>query len=1285
MGLEFRYLARLRFKSAVIIFFFFSLLFIAVNVFARQFEPGEFVSPSSVGDRTGDLRTEIIYRGSGNDEIRFIYKETNSIIYSVFFDNSQWRPLDTFSPDGKTLYLLWQAQHSSPGQISKRIELIDIYNSRLIRTYDVKYGAYCIVTFSRCSNVAFVRIDESFSGQWDVDYFLLDLKDSNYREIGSGGGIWKYTPSAYITPNASNVRVQNQDGTIDRFYSLGGGSIPNDPDPPMPSISIIPEAIVDGSSAAKSFKTISSLAKRILSKITEPANFPSIKYAVRVINADKRPITGLTLENFQVKEDGVLQSPITLKAQSSEPAVSVVLCLDTSGSINDTELSSINSAANKFVDLFAANDRGAIYKFSTNVSLIAAFTQDKSSLKNAINASPPERGLTSLHDSIYEAIDLCRKESNRKAVVILTDGYDNDSGHSLQQIIDYSLENRVPVFTIGLGNPLNASLLQKIADDCRGIYFHALNTDKLEEVFNRIVDDIRNRYIITYTTTNPAKDGTVRTVETIVSSGGGSASATLQYRAPQGKKPVAQIVSITPNPASLGENVTFQGIGTDIDGTITEYNWRSSIDGVIGTQETFQISSLSPGEHTIYFKVKDNDNLWSDEVSTALPVLTKVTISGNIRYENRIFNETATGDVNATEYKPVRFADFEIIRASDNTTALGSGQSDENGNYTCEANVRSGEQIFLRCFSRQDNSDYKIAVKDTNGNDHFKDSEQISASQDNLTINLDITEASAKGGAFNIFDCLVKGASKVKELSGLTPPLIAVKWEKGTAPGTYYDGVAIIYLNGSVSDPDEYDDAVILHEYGHFIAKKYSYDRSPGGGHQRIDTNQDIRLSWSEGWAACFSGIVRNSPAYIDKTKNSILFYSIETLDDTEKGSLVSYAQGQDTEIAVSSILWDIFDNPSGDDDTLSLGVQPIWYIFVGFRPYYDCVLEDFYVNFFSNPANEIYRSQINNIFASRRAFYSDSSFKRGKLFSKSDGRTIPDGDGNDLISELEVPDNLFIKDINVFLYLPHNYRSDLKISLISPSNREVILHNHTSSLSGQPQDIFVWYQEPYETIPAESLDSNFRNQPTQGIWKLKVNDPTNHDGIDDAGSLQCWQIEIKGSPATVELTFRPGWNFFSLPFKVTDSKISAVLSPIQGKYIQVSRYNSQEKKFEHYVGNSRYNQFDSFEYSRGYEIYISGTNSVILSLTGQLPQAKTIALKSGWNLIGSPKLEELPVEEALKTLQLGIDYSRVCRYNPLTKTFENYTQSKKEFTTFKPAEAYYLYCLKDINWTVEP
>ncbi|MBX5328720.1 MAG: kelch repeat-containing protein [Candidatus Bathyarchaeota archaeon] len=89
---------------------------------------------------------------------------------------------------------------------------------------------------------------------------------------------------------------------------------------------------------------------------------------------------------------------------------------------------------------------------------------------------------------------------------------------------------------------------------------------------------------------------------------------------PENIRPTAYIDSITPNPIVEGENITFTGHGTDSDGSIVAYEWRSSIDGVIGNTATFKTSTLSKGTHTIYFSVKDNSGAWSNEAVATVTV-----------------------------------------------------------------------------------------------------------------------------------------------------------------------------------------------------------------------------------------------------------------------------------------------------------------------------------------------------------------------------------------------------------------------------------------------------------------------------------------------------------------------------------------------------------------------------------------------------------------------------------------------------------------------------------------
>jgi len=87
-------------------------------------------------------------------------------------------------------------------------------------------------------------------------------------------------------------------------------------------------------------------------------------------------------------------------------------------------------------------------------------------------------------------------------------------------------------------------------------------------------------------------------------------------------QPIPIIDLITPSPVEKGINISFHGSGQDIDGNITGYYWSSTIDGELSAEQDFNTSTLSLGHHTISFRIKDNDGLWSYIVSEELFVYT---------------------------------------------------------------------------------------------------------------------------------------------------------------------------------------------------------------------------------------------------------------------------------------------------------------------------------------------------------------------------------------------------------------------------------------------------------------------------------------------------------------------------------------------------------------------------------------------------------------------------------------------------------------------------------------
>ena len=102
----------------------------------------------------------------------------------------------------------------------------------------------------------------------------------------------------------------------------------------------------------------------------------------------------------------------------------------------------------------------------------------------------------------------------------------------------------------------------------------------------------------------------------------------LGYFLSYNEQPVAYIDSITPNPAVEGVTVEFNGHGVD-DGSILEWEWYSSIDGLLSTSEDFLTSTLSTGTHTITFRVRDDQGQWSEYAEETLVVQPEKPVTKN--------------------------------------------------------------------------------------------------------------------------------------------------------------------------------------------------------------------------------------------------------------------------------------------------------------------------------------------------------------------------------------------------------------------------------------------------------------------------------------------------------------------------------------------------------------------------------------------------------------------------------------------------------------------------------
>ncbi len=131
-----------------------------------------------------------------------------------------------------------------------------------------------------------------------------------------------------------------------------------------------------------------------------------------------------------------------------------------------------------------------------------------------------------------EAVNQCNTQSGRKAIISLTDGESNAHTISLDNCIASAQSAGLPVFTIGLGSSIDRASLQRIAAETGGQYFEAPTAAELEYIYRLISQQIQNQYKITYTTSNPACDGTLRNVNVLVNYQNETDNKTKTYVAP---------------------------------------------------------------------------------------------------------------------------------------------------------------------------------------------------------------------------------------------------------------------------------------------------------------------------------------------------------------------------------------------------------------------------------------------------------------------------------------------------------------------------------------------------------------------------------------------------------------------------------------------------------------------------------------------------------------------------------------------------------------------------------
>lgn len=242
---------------------------------------------------------------------------------------------------------------------------------------------------------------------------------------------------------------------------------------------------------------------------------------VTVTDTMNRFVLGLGKQDFRVLEDGKEQQ---VKQFSDEDApLSVGLLVDTSGSMG-AKIDTSRQAVVQFLKTMNAQDEVFLIEFSDSAEVAVPFTKDASELQSKLESVEPQ-GLTALLDAVHLGIGEMKKAKNpRKALLIISDGGDNNSRYTATEVKDLVREADVQIYAMGVFEPagffgLTAAelsgphLLSTLADQTGGRTFASSNSKDLPAIAARIGIELRNQYVLGYYPANQDRNGKFRKVE----------------------------------------------------------------------------------------------------------------------------------------------------------------------------------------------------------------------------------------------------------------------------------------------------------------------------------------------------------------------------------------------------------------------------------------------------------------------------------------------------------------------------------------------------------------------------------------------------------------------------------------------------------------------------------------------------------------------------------------------------------------------------------------------------
>ena len=284
-------------------------------------------------------------------------------------------------------------------------------------------------------------------------------------------------------------------------------------------IGLLSVALLFGQNAKQKAASKAAPPADELSRITVDVTRVNLLYTV----TDKkgRFVSNLTKDDFEILENKKQQKILEFTAETDLP-LRLAILIDTSNSIRE-RFRFIQEAAINFVTtvMRPGKDRALVVSFDTSPELVADLTDDQVAVTKAIRDLRPGGG-TALYDAIFFSCrDVLMKDQPRdkfrRAVVVLSDGDDNQSRWTREQALEMAHKADAVIYTISTNithlETNGDKVLKRYAEETGGIAFFPFKAEDMGQSFENIANELRHQYNVFYRPDPLRTDGLYHPVE----------------------------------------------------------------------------------------------------------------------------------------------------------------------------------------------------------------------------------------------------------------------------------------------------------------------------------------------------------------------------------------------------------------------------------------------------------------------------------------------------------------------------------------------------------------------------------------------------------------------------------------------------------------------------------------------------------------------------------------------------------------------------------------------------